>query len=151
MQKITPMLWFNGNAEEAIAFYKKVFPGTSSSNELRSGDGLITAAFNILGQDFIALNGGPQFKFSEAVSFVVSADTQEGIDNYWNQLIADGGAEGQCGWCKDKFGLSWQIVPPVLTKLLTDKDRVKAGNVMQAMLKMKKIVIADLEAAYQAA
>lgn len=151
MKKITPMLWFNGNAEEAIAFYKKVFPGTTSSNELRTGDGLITAAFNIFGQDFVALNGGPQFKFNEAVSFVVSADTQEEIDNYWNQLIADGGAESQCGWCKDKFGLSWQVIPPVLTRLLTDKDRAKAGSVMQAMLKMKKIVIADLEAAYQAA
>lgn len=151
MQKITPMLWFDGNAEEAIAFYKKVFPGTVSTNEMRAGGNLITAAFNILGQDFIALNGGPQFKFNEAVSFVVNADTQEEIDNYWNQLIADGGEESRCGWCKDKFGLSWQVIPPVLTRLLTDKNPAKAGSVMQAMMKMNKIIIADLEAAYQAA
>ena len=158
MQKLTPMLWFDGNAEEAANFYKSVFPGATTGDELRTGDAgpgpkgsLLTTTVTIFGQEFVLLNGGPQFKFNESISFVINAETQEEIDKYWNLLTANGGQESMCGWLKDKFGLSWQVCPPVLTALLTDKDAAKAGRVMQAMMKMKKIVIAELEAAANAA
>lgn len=153
-QKITPFLWFNDNAEEAINLYTSIFKNSKTLSIARYGEAgpgpkgtVMTASFELEGQEFVALNGGPIFKFTEAVSFVVNCETQEEIDNYWNKLTADGGQESQCGWLKDKFGLSWQIVPCVLSKLLTDKDAKKAQRVMQAMLKMKKIIIADLEKA----
>ncbi|WP_127128528.1 VOC family protein [Pseudoflavitalea rhizosphaerae] len=157
-QKLTTMLCFNGRADEAVKFYKDLFPGTTVGNELRAGDNgpapkgtLITASFNIFGQDFVALNFGPQGQFNDSVSFVIPAETQEDIDKYWNALTSDGGQESMCGWCKDKFGLSWQVTPPRLIELITHKDPAKAGAAMQAMMKMKKIVLADLEAAVSAA
>jgi predicted 3-demethylubiquinone-9 3-methyltransferase (glyoxalase superfamily) len=160
MQKITPFLWFNDNAEEAVNFYTSIFsagPGGKNSKVgsiSRYGDAgpgpkgqVMTASFQLFGQEFIALNGGPLFKFTEAISFVVNCESQEEVDEYWNKLTAGGGQESQCGWLKDKFGLSWQIVPTILSKLLTDKDVKKAQRVMNAMLQMKKIIIADLEKA----
>lgn len=154
MSKLTTMLCFNGRAEEAVNFYKNLFPGTSVGKVLRAGENgpapagtLITSSFSIFGQDFVALNFGPQGTFNDSVSFVIPAETQEEIDRYWNALTSDGGAESMCGWCKDKFGLSWQVTPPRLIELITHKDPVKAGKAMQAMMKMKKIVLADLEAA----
>lgn len=154
MQKLTTMLCFNGRAEEAVNFYKEVFPGAIIGKEMRVGENapfpkgtLLTATVNIWGHEFVALNFGPQGQFNESVSFVIYAATQEDIDKYWNALTADGGEESMCGWCKDKFGLSWQVTPPRLIELMTDKDAAKSGRVMQAMMKMKKIVLADLEAA----
>jgi predicted 3-demethylubiquinone-9 3-methyltransferase (glyoxalase superfamily) len=154
MQKITPFLWFNDNAEEAINLYTSIFKNSKVGNIARYGDAgpgpkgqVMTASFQLFGQEFIALNGGPIFKFTEAVSFVVNCESQEEVDEYWNKLIAGGGQESQCGWLKDKFGLSWQIVPAILSKLLSDNDAKKAQRVMQAMLQMKKIIIADLEKA----
>ncbi|HMR92848.1 MAG TPA: VOC family protein [Chitinophagaceae bacterium] len=153
MQKITPFLWFDGNAEDAVNFYTVVFPGSAVKNKSYYGEGLpapagtlMVASFVLHGQEFIALNGGPQFRFTEAVSFVIDCETQEEVDHYWNKLSADG-AEQPCGWLRDKFGLSWQVVPRILTELLADKDAAKAQRVMQAMLQMKKIIIADLLAA----
>jgi len=154
MQKITPFLWFDNNAEEALDLYTSIFPNSKTVAIARygpSGPGpegsVMTASFELEGQEFIALNGGPHFKFTEAISFVVHCDTQEEVDMYWNKLLA-GGEECQCGWLKDKFGLTWQIVPRQLTRLIQDKDPSKAQNVIQAMMKMRKIIIADLEAAY---
>ncbi|MDP9337783.1 MAG: VOC family protein [Acidobacteriota bacterium] len=145
--RITPFLWFDSNAEEAVNFYLTVFKNSRRLDELRnSGDapgpkgGILTIAFELDGQRFTALNGGPHFKFNEAVSFVVRCDSQQEVDDYWSKLSA-GGAESQCGWLKDKFGLSWQIVPARLPEL------VKNTKAMQAMMAMKKINIADLEAA----
>ncbi|MER3498381.1 MAG: hypothetical protein C4308_06965 [Chitinophagaceae bacterium] len=157
MQKIIPFLWFNNEAEEAVNFYTSVFkdseickincypegsPGTACM--------VMTISFKLFGQEFIALNGGPAFKFTEAVSFVVNCETQEEVDKYWNTLL-EGGTAQQCGWLKDKYGLSWQIVPDVLEKLMTDKNPDKSQAVMQAMLKMIKLDIATLQAAYDAA
>ena len=154
MQKITPFLWFDNNAEEALDLYTSIFPNSKTIAITRYGaagpgpeGSVMTASFELEGQEFIALNGGPHFKFNEAISFVVHCDTQEEVDRYWNKLL-EGGQESQCGWLKDKFGLSWQIVPRQLTRLIQDKDARKAQNVMQAMMKMRKIIIADLEAAY---
>lgn len=154
MSKLTTMLCFNGRAEEAVNFYKNLFPGTTVGKDLRAGEGgpapagtLITVSFNIFGQDFVALNFGPQGTFNDSVSFVIPAETQEEIDRYWNALTADGGAESMCGWCKDKFGLSWQVTPSRLIELISHKDPAIAGKTMQAMMKMRKIVLADLEAA----
>jgi predicted 3-demethylubiquinone-9 3-methyltransferase (glyoxalase superfamily) len=143
MQKITPFLWFDGNLEEAVNFYTSVFPNArvESINPM-------TAVFVIEGQEFMALNGGPQFKFNEAVSFFIRCETQAEIDMFWQRLTADGGVESQCGWLKDKFGLSWQVVPNVLGQYLGGPDRARAQRAMQAMLKMTKIDIAALEAAY---
>ena len=155
MTTITPYLWFNDNAEEAITFYSGLFPDAKLVNESRWPDGgpvpagtLLNAEFELAGQRFIALNGGPNFTFTEAISFFVSVETQEEVDHYWDALTADGGEESQCSWLKDKFGLSWQIVPTALPRYLTDPDPEKAGRVMQAMFGMKKIIIADLDAAY---
>lgn len=155
MPKITPFLWFNNNAEEAMNFYTSVFKNSKIGKVSRYPEGspapagsVMTATFQIEGQEFIVLNGGPVFKFTEAISFVVNCETQEEVDEYWEKLTADGGVESQCGWLKDKFGLSWQITPTVLPKLLGDKDREKAGRAMQAMLKMKKIDIGVLQQAY---
>jgi len=139
--KITPFLWFDGQVEEAVAFYTSVFKNARVSNVSR-----MSATFELEGQRFMALNGGPQFKFTEAVSFFIECQTQDEVDYYWERL-SNGGGEQMCGWVKDKFGLSWQVIPDVLGRLLSDPDRAKSQRAMQAMLKMKKIIIADLEAA----
>lgn len=154
VQKITPFLWFNGRAEEAVNFYTSLFKNSKIGNITRYGDAgpgpkgtVIAAAFQLDGQEFIALNGGPQFKFTEAVSFVVNCETQEEVDAFWEQL-SEGGEEGRCGWLKDKFGLSWQIVPAALSRLLGSEDAGKANNVMQAMLQMNKMDVHMLQQAY---
>lgn len=145
MQKITPFLWFNDNAEEAANFYTSIFKNSKVTSTMPGPGGTVMGVSFILdGQEFQALNGGPMFKFTEAISMFVRCETQEEIDFFWNKLTVDGGQESRCGWLKDKFGLSWQIVPPVLGQLLSDKDGAKAGRAMQAMLKMNKIIIADL-------
>lgn len=138
---ITPFLWFDGNLEEAVQFYSGVFKTRVISKNPMS------AEFEIEGQRFMGLNGGPNFKFNEAVSFFISVETQDEVDYYWNALTANGGAESQCGWLKDKFGVSWQVIPKTLGALLGNPDRDRAQRVAQAMLKMQKIVIADLEKA----
>jgi predicted 3-demethylubiquinone-9 3-methyltransferase (glyoxalase superfamily) len=154
MQKVTPFLWFDNNAEEAMKFYTSVFKNSKIGKVTRYPEGspapagsVMTGTFEIEGQEFIVLNGGPMFKFNESISFVVNCETQDEVDHYWNKLTADGGQEVQCGWLKDKFGLSWQIVPTILPKLLGDPDRAKGKRVMQAMLKMKKIHIEGLQRA----
>jgi len=164
VQKITPFLWFDGDAEEAMNFYVSIFSarGGSDSGEKKSkivsvsryGEGgpgpkgtVMTATFQLEGQEFIALNGGPHYKFTEAISLFVNCETQEEVDELWEKLSA-GGEKGPCGWLKDKFGLSWQIVPSVLGTLMGDKDPKKAKRVMEAMLKMKKIDIKTLQSAY---
>lgn len=154
MQKITPCLWFDGKAGEAMNFYISIFKNFkvgSVSRYGKAGPGpegtVMVATFQIGGQEFMALNGGPMFKFTEAVSFVVSCETQEEIDEKWEKL-SEGGQEQQCGWVKDKFGLSWQIVTPVLAKLMQDKDPEKSKRVMEAMLKMTKIDIQTLRQAH---
>ena len=150
MTTITPFLWFDNNAEEAIAFYSTLFPDAKVYDENRSPDGsLFYATFELAGQRFMALNGGPHFHFTETISMFVSVETQDEVDRYWDALTADGGEESQCGWLKDRFGLSWQIIPSVLMRLQADPDREKAGRVNQAMLQMRKIIVADLEAAAQ--
>lgn len=155
MAKISPFLWFDGNAEEAANFYTSIFKNSKILKISRYGEGgpgpagtVMVVNFQIEGQEFIALNGGPHFKFTEAISFTISTETQEETDYYWNKLTAGGGQEVECGWLKDKFGLCWQVTPKVLSELLADKDKAKAGRVMQAMLKMKKIDIAELKRAY---
>jgi predicted 3-demethylubiquinone-9 3-methyltransferase (glyoxalase superfamily) len=156
LQKITPFLWFDRQAEEAANFYVSIFPNSKVVKVVRCGAGgpgpagsALTVEFQLEGQQFVGLNGGPVFKFSEAVSFVVNCQTQEEVDTYWEKLSA-GGAQVQCGWLKDKFGLSWQIVPTALPELLSDPDPKKSGRVMQAMMTMKKIDIRGLREAYEA-
>ena len=153
-QKITPFLWFDNQAEEAARFYTSIFKNSKILQVSRYGDAgpgpkgsVMVVSFQLAGQEFTALNGGPLFKFSEAVSLVVSCDNQKEIDEYWSQLSGDGGQESMCGWLKDKFGFSWQIVPTELGKLMSDKDPKKANRVMQALLQMKKLDIAKLKAA----
>lgn len=146
MHRITPFLWFDGTAEAAMNFYVSVFP---DSRVLSVSP--ITVSFELEGQRFYGLNGGPAFRFTEAVSFFVDCESQEEVDTYWSKLTAGGGQPGQCGWLKDRFGLSWQIIPRTLGRLLGDQDRAKAGRVMQAMLTMGKIDIAGLERAYNQA
>jgi predicted 3-demethylubiquinone-9 3-methyltransferase (glyoxalase superfamily) len=153
MQKITPFLWFNGNAEEAMNFYASVFEQAKIGNVSRFGDAgpfpkgtVMTASFELFGQKFVALNGGPQYQFTPAVSFYIDCETQAEVDHYWEKLTA-GGKEQPCGWLVDKFGVSWQVIPAVLVRLLTDPDPKKAGRVAQAMFKMKKIDVKALEAA----
>jgi predicted 3-demethylubiquinone-9 3-methyltransferase (glyoxalase superfamily) len=143
MTSITPFLWFDNNVPEAVAFYKSVFP--NAKVETVSD---FMAVFELEGQRFNALNGGPQYKFNEAVSFFISVETQAEVDYFWDRLIADGGEESRCGWLKDKFGLSWQVIPAALGRYLGDPDRSKANRVMQTMMGMRKIVIADLDKAY---
>jgi predicted 3-demethylubiquinone-9 3-methyltransferase (glyoxalase superfamily) len=146
MQKITPFLWFDNNAEEAAQFYTSVFKNSRILNVSRDPKGsVMVVSFQLEGQQFTALNGGPQFKFSEAFSFVVNCENQAEIDHYWNKLTTGGGQESQCGWLKDKFGFSWQIVPTALGNLMSDPK--KANRVMQALLQMKKLDIAALEEA----
>ena len=158
MQKITTFLWFDDQAEEAINFYTSIFPDSRIVSATRYPEGapgpagkLMTATFELHGQQFIALNGGPEFKFTEAISLYVACETQEEVDRLWERLLADGGEEQMCGWLKDKFGLSWQIIPNALGELMNDPDPVKAQNVMQAMLQMKKIDVAELRRAYESA
>ncbi|MBS1609851.1 MAG: VOC family protein [Bacteroidetes bacterium] len=155
-QKITPFLWFDSNAEEAANYYTTIFENSKITKVVRytkAGPGpegsVVTVEFELEGQTFVALNGGPIFKFTEAVSFVVNCETQEEVDFYWNKLTADGGQESQCGWLKDKFGLSWQIVPTLLIDYIADKDVNKAARVMQEMMTMKKINIAAIQKAYK--
>jgi len=159
MQKITPFLWFDSNAEEAVNFYVSIFKNSklgkvtryneaSSKAAGRPEGSVMTMEFQLEGQSFTAINGGPHFKFTEAISFVVDCETQEEVDYFWNKLTADGGQESQCAWLKDKYGLSWQIVPRVLIEMIGDKDPQKAQRVMEAMLQMKKIDIATLQRAY---
>jgi len=157
MQKITPFLWFNGRAEEAANFYTVIFENAKITETTRWGDAgpgpkgsVMSATFELDGQKFIALNGGPQFKFSEAISFFVSCDTQEEVDHFWEKL-SEGGEIIQCGWLKDKFGVAWQIVPKALGEMLRDKDPAKSQRVMKAMMQMKKLDIARLKAAYDQA
>ncbi len=148
MQKITPFLWFDGQAEEAANFYVSIFRNSKVTSVTRQGDKAFSVTFVLDGQEFYALNAEPLFKFTEAISFFVSCDTQAEIDEKWAKLTSNGGQESMCGWLKDKYGLSWQIVPPILSKLMNDKDRAKAGRVMQAMLKMRKLDINALQKAY---
>ena len=140
---ITPFLWFDNTVPQAVAYYKSIFPDTSV--EMVSD---FMAVFTLQGQRFYALNGGPHYKFTEAVSFFVSVDTQDEVDHYWNALTADGGEESMCGWLKDKFGLSWQIIPRKLMEHQSSPDRAAAERSQQAMLKMRKIIIADLDKAF---
>lgn len=154
MPDIVPCLWFDTQAEEAANFYVSVFPDSKVTRVDYYGDAgprpagsVITAEFELDGKPFVALNGGPEFTFDEAVSLQVLCKDQAEVDHYWSALTADGGEESQCGWLKDRFGFSWQIVPTRLTELLRDPDTGRSGRAMQAMLRMRKIVIADLEAA----
>jgi predicted 3-demethylubiquinone-9 3-methyltransferase (glyoxalase superfamily) len=150
-QKITPFLWFDGKAEEAANFYVSIFGNSKVKNLSRGPDGKVfSAIFQLEGQQFYALNGGPQYKFSPAISMFVSCGTQREVDELWDKLSA-GGKTNRCGWLDDKYGLTWQIIPSVLGKYLQDKDRAKAGRVMQAMLKMAKIDIKLLKQAYAGA
>ncbi len=153
MPTITPFLWFDDNAEQAAELYTSIFPESSIISISRYGEAgpgpagtAMTVNFRLQGQEFTALNGGPQYKFTEAISFVVTCETQEEVDEYWEKL-SDGGEEGPCGWLKDRFGLSWQIVPSVLEELLTDPDPVRAQNAMKAMLQMGKLDIEGLKRA----
>jgi predicted 3-demethylubiquinone-9 3-methyltransferase (glyoxalase superfamily) len=155
MQKITPFLWFDNNAEEAMNFYVSIFKNSKLGKINRFGKGapspegtVIGGTFYLDGQEFQALNGGPMFKFTEAISLFVKCETQAEIDEMWEKLSA-GGQKSRCGWLKDKFGLSWQVIPPILGEYLGDKDPVKAGRVMQAMMKMDKIEIQKLKDAYE--
>lgn len=147
MQKITPFLWFNNNAEEAMRFYTSIFKNSKVGTIMRNGDTVTSVTFQLDGQDFMALNGGPQFKFTEAISLFVTCENQEEVDYFWEKL-SEGGEKSRCGWLKDKFGLSWQIVPRMLGELLQDKDPKKANNIMNAMLAMDKIDIETLQRAY---
>jgi len=155
MQKITPFLWFNDQAEEAMHFYTSIFKNSKVGQISRYGKGgpgpegkVMSATFQLEGQEFMALNGGPLFKFTEAISFFVNCETQEEVDELWEKLSA-GGEKSRCGWLKDKYGLSWQIIPSALSQMLQDKDPERSKRVMQAMLKMSKIEIKDLQQAYE--
>ncbi|WP_413288068.1 VOC family protein [Bdellovibrio sp. HCB337] len=160
MQKITPHLWFNKNAEEAVKFYTSIFKNSKVLQTAHYGaagaevsgmpqGSVMTIHFQLEGQDFIALNGGPEFQFTHAISLLVNCETQEEVDALWRKLSGEGGESEPCGWVKDKFGVSWQVVPSILEKMVSDKvDPVRAEKVMTAMLKMKKLDIAELERAY---
>jgi predicted 3-demethylubiquinone-9 3-methyltransferase (glyoxalase superfamily) len=160
MPKITSFLWFDSQAEEAVKLYTSIFKNSKVGRILRYMEqtaektgrpvgSVLTVEFEIEGQKFVALNGGPQFKFNESISFVVTCETQEEVDYFWEKLTANGGRESQCGWLKDKFGLSWQVVPTVLIDMLHEKDSEKSERVTEAMLKMKKIDIKTLKQAYK--
>ncbi|MEA3061631.1 MAG: hypothetical protein QOJ94_1412 [Sphingomonadales bacterium] len=152
---ITPCLWFDKQAEEAANFYAATFPDsrvdkvTRTPSDYPSGKAgdVITVEFTLIGRPFLGLNGGPEFRFSEAVSFSISCEDQAEVDRYWDALTANGGEPGPCGWCKDRFGLSWQVVPKVLPRLLSDPDRAKGRRAMEAMMKMGKLDVAALERA----
>ena len=152
MQKIVPNLWFDTEGEEAAKYYTSIFPNSSITDISHYGEGaprpageVMTVSFEIEGQQFTIINGGPEFKFNEAISFLVNCKSQEEVDELWGKLTADGGEEGPCGWCKDRYGVSWQIIPTVLPELLQSEDRDRANRVMQAMLQMRKIDVAALE------
>jgi len=158
MQRITSFLWFDSQAEDAAKFYTAIFKGSKIGGVSRYDEegakaagrpkgSVMTVAFELDGQEFVALNGGPMFKFTEAISFVVNCETQKEVDHFWEKLSA-GGQEVQCGWLKDRFGVSWQVVPTVLSEMLQDKDPEKSKRVMAAMLKMKKIDVDGLKRAY---
>lgn len=156
MSKITPFLWFDNNAEEAVQLYTSIFKNSRILQTSRYGEAgpgprgsVMTIRFELNGQEFMALNGGPHFKFNEAISFVVNCETQKEVDDYWEKLTGGGGKEVQCGWLKDKYGLSWQIVPAILGQLISDKDPEKAKRVTQAMMKMVKLDIEALKKAHQ--
>jgi predicted 3-demethylubiquinone-9 3-methyltransferase (glyoxalase superfamily) len=156
MQKITPFLWFDTQAEEAAKFYSSIFKDSKILTTTRYPEGspgpaggVMTVEFELFGQRFVGLNGGPHFKFTEAVSFCINCESQEEIDYYWDRLTADGGQESMCGWLKDKFGLSWQVVNTGWDEMLNDPDPAKAKRAMDAMLKMKKIDIATIKRAYE--
>lgn len=153
-QKITPCLWFDGRAEEAVKFYTSVFKRSKKGAVSRYGEAgpgpkgsVMTITFEIEGQEFMALNGGPEFKFTPAVSFIVHCKSQKRVDYYWDKLMEGGGAPQQCGWLADRFGVSWQVVPTVLTELMADKDKRKRERVMQAVLKMIKLDVKELKRA----
>ena len=153
-QKITPFLWFDSQAEEAARFYTSIFDNSEISEVVRYGEAgpgeagtVMTVAFRLAGQDFVALNGGPVYQFSPATSFVIDCKSQEEVDHFWDNL-SEGGEPGPCGWLRDRYGVSWQVVPSRLIELLGDQDRERANRVMQAMLRMSKIEIAPLERAY---
>ncbi|TDD96293.1 VOC family protein [Jiangella asiatica] len=155
-QKITPFLWFDDNAEEALTFYTSIFDDARITSLIRYGEGgpfpagtLSTATFELAGQEFMALNGGPHDPFNDAISLFVSCETQEEIDRYWDALLAGGGTPTQCGWLKDRFGVSWQVTPMQLLRYLSDPDPEKAGRTTAAMLKMVKLDLAELTAAYE--
>lgn len=148
MQKITTFLWFDSQAEEAVNFYCSIFKNSKITSTMKANGQVMSVNFLLEGQEFIALNGGPHFKFTEAISLFVSCDTQEEIDEKWSKLLSGGGQESMCGWLKDKYGLSWQIVPPALGKMLGDKDSAKAKRAMDAMMKMKKLDLIVLTKAY---
>jgi predicted 3-demethylubiquinone-9 3-methyltransferase (glyoxalase superfamily) len=156
-KKIAPCLWFDNRIEEAVKFYVALFGGQIHDTSYYGEAGplpkgtVLTMTFTLQDQEFMALNGGPQFKFTEAVSFMVNCKDQAEVDKYWNALTADGGEESQCGWCKDKYGLSWQIVPEVMPRLFTDKDPAKVKRAMEAMFTMRKLDIAVLERAHAGA
>jgi predicted 3-demethylubiquinone-9 3-methyltransferase (glyoxalase superfamily) len=155
MQKITPFLWFDDKAEEAMNFYVSIFKNSKIGSVSRYGEAgpgpkgtVMVATFQLDGQEFMALNGGPHFKFTEAISLLVNCETQEEVDEFWERL-SEGGEKSRCGWLKDKYGLSWQIVPTILGELMRDKDPEKSQRVMQAMLQMDKIDIKALKQAYE--
>jgi predicted 3-demethylubiquinone-9 3-methyltransferase (glyoxalase superfamily) len=157
MPKITPFLWFDGQAEEAMNFYVSIFKNSKVGKVSRYGEGgpgpkgaAMSVTFQLEGQEFMALNGGPHFTFTPAISLFVNCDTQQEVDELW-QKLSEGGEKSRCGWLKDKFGLSWQIIPSALGRMLQDKDAKKARSVMQAMLQMSKIEIEGLQRAYDAA
>ena len=149
-QKITPYLWFDNQADEAAHFYVSIFPNSKLLSTSPGPDGkVMIASFELNGQHFLALNGGPGFQFTEAVSFLIECGDQEEVDYYWERLTANGGEPGRCGWLKDQYSLSWQVIPRALAELISDPNPVTAGNVMQAMLQMSKIDIAQLRAAHE--
>ena len=152
MKKITPFLWFDNQAGEAMNFYVSIFKNSKVLSVTPGSNGTVmSATFELEGQEFIALNAGPQYKFTEAISLFVNCQAQEEVDELWTKLTDGGGEEGRCGWLKDKYGLSWQIIPSALGELMGDKDPVKAKRVMEAMLKMNKIDISILRQAYESA
>lgn len=155
IQKITPFLWFDGNAEEAVTFYTSVFGNSKIGKVMRNGEGgpgpkgsVLVMDFELEGQQLHALNGGPMYKFTPAISFMVLCDDQREVDRLWSLLTENGGKEVQCGWLEDKFGLSWQIVPKVFMEMINDKDQAKVGRVMAAMMQMVKFDIRKLQTAY---
>ena len=154
MPKITPNLWFDTEGEEAARFYTSIFPNSRITEVMHYGEAgpraagtVMTVAFELDGNPFVAINGGPEFKFNEAISLQIDCSSQQEVDDYWSKLTADGGEEGPCGWAKDRYGLSWQITPKRLTELISESDPQTSQRVMAAMLKMKKIDIAELEEA----
>jgi len=146
-RSITPNLWFDGNAEEAAEYYCSLFPDSRIVSVVRGGGQVLTVEFELMGQSYLGLNGGPTFRFTEAVSFVVTCEDQAEIDSYWDRITADGGEPGRCGWCKDRYGLSWQVTPKGMDELFADPDQSRAERAMRAMFGMKKLDVAALQRA----